>query len=241
MIRCLSFLVLFFVTGDLLAAEPVSLLSTNSTTSISEPLQIVIGLSLLSLVPLLLVATTCFTRFIIVFSMLRFALGLQQTPPNVVLISLSLFLSIFVMAPTINQIESQAVSPFIAGDISEAEMLANAKNAANQFMISQTRKEDLALITRLANEPMPQSASEVKFTQLVPAFLLSELRTAFKIAFVIFLPFLLIDLVVSSVLMSLGMIMVPPTTISLPIKVLLFVVLDGWNLITESLVTSVVS
>ncbi len=218
-----------------------SILLNSVNSNLSEPLQIVVGLSLLSLVPLLLIATTCFTRFIIVFSMLRFALGLQQTPPNVVLISLSMFLSLFVMAPTISQIESNAISPFIAGEINESELIAQAKNSANKFMISQTREEDLALVTRLANEPMPKNISEVKFTQLVPAFMLSELRTAFKIAFVIFLPFLLIDLVVSSVLMSLGMIMVPPTTISLPIKVLLFVVLDGWNLITESLVISVTS
>ena len=222
----------------------VSLANTPSTIDInqlSEPLKIVVGLSLLSLVPIVLVATTCFTRFIIVFSMLRFALGLQQTPPNVVLISLSIFLTIFVMSPTISELNSTAINPYISGEITEAEMLTLAKQSANRFMVSQTRKEDLALISRLAKSPMPNSLEEVKFTHLVPAFLLSELRTAFKIAFIIFLPFLLIDLVVSSVLMSLGMIMVPPTVISLPIKVLLFVVLDGWNLITESLANSVVT
>jgi flagellar biosynthetic protein FliP len=173
--------------------------------------------------------------------MLRFALGLQSTPPNVVLISLSVFLTIFVMSPTLSKIDESAVSPLVAGEISEMEALDSAKIASSEFMIGQTRQEDLSLIYRLSNVLMPTSLEEVHFTKLVPAYLLSELRTAFKIAFVIFLPFLMIDLVVSSILMSLGMIMVPPTTISLPIKVLLFVVLDGWNLITETLVTSVLS
>ncbi len=223
----------------MLGATQNSLQSLSMVSGLSEPLQIVAGLTAISLVPLFLIATTCFTRFIIVFSMLRFALGLQQTPPNVVLISLSIFLSLFVMSPTLSSIEKNAYAPLVAGEIEEFQFIKRSTSELSKFMISQTREEDLALVYRLSKTGMPSSFQEVDFIKLVPSYLLSELRTAFKIAFVIFLPFLMVDLVVSSILMSLGMIMVPPTTISLPIKVLLFVLLDGWNLITESLVSSV--
>lgn len=221
------------------AADSQALLPIAGGNVLSEPLQMVIALTAMSFIPLLLIATTCFTRFIIVFSMLRFALGLQQTPPNVVLISLSIFLSLFVMSPTISELDKNAYEPLVAGEISEREFATRASQTLSKYMIAQTREEDLSLIYRLSKTEMPTKFEQVEFFKLVPAYILSELRTAFKIAFVIFLPFLMIDLVVSSVLMSLGMIMVPPTIISLPIKVLLFVVLDGWNLIAETLVTSV--
>ncbi|MCO7223702.1 flagellar type III secretion system pore protein FliP [Pleionea sp. CnH1-48] len=207
--------------------------------SLAEPLEILIFLTALSVAPLLLVAVTSFTRFIIVFSMLRFALGLQQTPPNIILISISLFLTLFVMQEPLTKIHDEAVTPYMEKSLSSVEAIENAKDTMTRFMIQQTREEDLALIVRLAKESMPDTIEQVKFFHIVPAFLLSELRMAFKIGFVIFLPFLLVDLVVSSVLMSLGMIMLPPTTISLPIKIMLFVLIDGWNLIVQSLVASV--
>jgi flagellar biosynthesis protein FliP len=241
MFRKICFLIMILFSFGVKAETNSGIANISGFSGIAEPLQIVFGLSALSLIPLLLIATTCFTRFIIVFSMLRFALGLQQTPPNVVLISLSVFLSIFVMSPTLTKIENTAVSPLVSGEINEIQALASAKIASSQFMISQTREEDLSLVYRLSNTEMPTKFEDVEFIKLVPAYLLSELRTAFKIAFVIFLPFLMVDLIVSSILMSLGMIMVPPTTISLPIKVMLFVVLDGWVLITESLVSSVLA
>jgi len=233
------FLLLLFIPSAVNAETSFDLSPLTNASNIAEPLRIVFGLTLMTLIPLFLVATTSFTRFIIVFSMLRFALGLQQTPPNIVLISLSIFLSIFVMSPTIAEIEETALTPMIEKQISEKEFIDRVKMSSSRFMIQQVREEDLALIYRLGKAEMPTSLEETSYAKLVPAFLLSELRTAFKIAFVIFLPFLMIDLVVSSILMSLGMIMVPPTTISLPIKVMLFVVLDGWNLISESLVLSI--
>jgi flagellar biosynthesis protein FliP len=207
---------------------------------IAEPLRIVTILTLLSLVPMLFIAVTCFTRFVVVFSLLRFALGLQQTPPNIVLITLSLFLTFYVMGGTLEQINTTAVKPYVEQSISLPEAIDNVEDSFKSFMIRQTREEDLAAIVTMGGHEMPASIEEVRFFDLVPAFLLSELRTAFKIGFIIFVPFLLIDLVTSSILMSLGMIMLPPITVSLPIKIMLFVLIDGWSLISQSLVSSVI-
>lgn len=195
-------------------------------------------LTLMSFIPVILIAATAFTRIIIVLSMLRHALGLPQTPPNVVLLTLALFLTIYCMQPVWQQIDQQAIQPYHSKQINIEQALDNGLAPLKRFMISQTRESDFEAVFNMAKVPVPNTAEEVSLVYLVPAFLLSELTTAFKIAFVIFIPFLLIDLIVASVLMSLGMIMVPPISIALPIKVMVFVLIDGWSLITQSLVSS---
>lgn len=195
-------------------------------------------LTVLSFIPVLLIAVTAFTRIIIVLSMLRHALGLPQTPPNVVLLTLALFLTLYCMQPVWQQIDEQAVKPYHSQQISLEQALDNGIAPLKSFMVSQTRESNFAAVYQMAKVPLPASAAEVSLIYLIPAFLLSELTTAFQIAFVIFIPFLLIDLIVASVLMSLGMIMVPPISIALPIKVMVFVLIDGWSLVTQSLVSS---
>ncbi|WP_019677692.1 flagellar type III secretion system pore protein FliP [Arsukibacterium perlucidum] len=195
-------------------------------------------LTVLSFVPVMLIAVTAFTRIIIVLSMLRHALGLPQTPPNVVLLTLALFLTLYCMQPVWQQIDEQAVQPYHSQLISLEQALDNGIAPLKSFMVSQTRESNFAAVYQMAKTPLPASAEEVSLLYLIPAFLLSELTTAFQIAFVIFIPFLLIDLIVASVLMSLGMIMVPPISIALPIKVMVFVLIDGWSLVTQSLVSS---
>ncbi|WNH48581.1 flagellar type III secretion system pore protein FliP [Stenotrophomonas aracearum] len=195
-------------------------------------------LSLLSLVPVMLIAMTSFTRIVIVLSLLRHALGLPQTPPNSVIITLSLCLTWFTMAPVAGKIDQDALTPYLSQQITAGEAIERGKDPMRQFMISQTRESDLKVVLEMAKAPMPATARDVAFTHLVPAFLLSELKTAFQIGFVIFLPFLLIDLVVSAILMALGMIMLPPTTISLPLKILLFILIDGWVLTAKALLGS---
>ncbi|MBN7836270.1 flagellar type III secretion system pore protein FliP [Stenotrophomonas pavanii] len=195
-------------------------------------------LSLLSLVPVMMIAMTSFTRIVIVLSLLRHALGLPQTPPNSVIIVLSLCLTWFTMAPVAGKIDHDALTPYLNQQITATEAIELGKDPLRQFMLSQTRESDLKVVLEMAKAPMPATAQEVAFSHLVPAFLLSELKTAFQIGFVIFLPFLLIDLVVSAILMALGMIMLPPTTISLPLKILLFILIDGWALTAKALLGS---
>ena len=195
-------------------------------------------LSLLSLVPVMMIAMTSFTRIVIVLSLLRHALGLPQTPPNSVIIVLSLCLTWFTMAPVAGKIDQDALTPYLNQQITATEAIERGKDPMRQFMLSQTRESDLKVVLEMAKAPMPATAKEVAFSHLVPAFLLSELKTAFQIGFVIFLPFLLIDLVVSAILMALGMIMLPPTTISLPLKILLFILIDGWVLTAKALLGS---
>lgn len=201
-------------------------------------LKILLGMTVLSLAPSILIVTTSFTRIIIVLSLLRQALGTQQTPPNTVLISLALFLTAFNMMPVIDAIGEQAYKPYIAGKIDTEQALARGVNPIRDFMLRQTREEDLALMVELSRKPMPTKAEDVSLTTLIPAFLISELYTAFQIGFIIFIPFLLVDIVISSMLMSLGMMMVPPMMISLPIKILMFILIDGWNLVVKSLMSS---
>ncbi len=202
---------------------------------LTPELKIIAVLSALSLLPAILIASTAFTRIVIVLAMLRHALGLQQTPPNVVIIMLALFLTVFTMEPVFNKMYAETISPYLEGKIELQEALEQGHQPLKQFMISQTRESDFAAVYNMTQQPVPQSADEVKLVHLIPAFLLSELTVAFKIAFVVFIPFLLIDLVVASTLMSLGMIMVPPITIALPLKVMLFVLIDGWSLLAQSL------
>lgn len=206
--------------------------------NVSPALQAFALLTVLSLAPGILIMLTSFTRIVVVLSMLRNALGLQQTPPNTVIISLALFLTIFTMMPVGKKIYNESWLPYQAKQLDSEEALQKAANPLRGFMLNQTREKDLQLILQLAKEPFPSSANDIKFYQLVPAFLLSELQTAFQIGFMIFLPFLLVDLIVSGILMTMGMMMMPPMTISLPIKILLFVLIDGFDLVVQALVSS---
>jgi len=205
---------------------------------LSLSLQILILMSLLTVLPSLILMMTSFTRIIIVLSLLRQALGLQQTPPNQVLVGLALFLSIFVMRPTIDAVNTQAFTPYGAGQISIEEAVGRSGKIFHTFMAKQTRENDLKMFAGLAEAPEYRSIADVPFTILLPAFVTSELKTAFQIGFMIFLPFLIIDLVVASTLMSLGMMMLSPTIISMPFKLLLFVMVDGWALTMGSLAAS---
>jgi len=201
--------------------------------------KIIVALTVLSLAPALLVCVTSFVRIVIVLSMLRHALGMQETPPNMVLISLALFLTLFTMSPVIEKMNTQGLQPYLEGKAAPADAFNRGVQPLRDFMIRQTREQDLALMVELSHSPMPGSADDVGNVQLVPAFMLTELRAAFQIGFVIFLPFLLIDLIVASVLMALGMMMVPPVTISLPLKVLMFVLIDGWSLVVKAVVGTI--
>ena len=195
-------------------------------------------LSLLSILPVLLIGITSFTRIIIVLSLLRHALGLPQTPPNSVLVTLAIFLTMFSMAPVIDQVNSQALQPYLQQKITASAAIDLGAVPIREFMVRQTRESDLSAVLEMSHSPRPKTINDIKFSQLAPAFLLSELKTAFQIGFIIFLPFLLVDLVVAAILMALGMIMVPPSTISLPIKILLFLLIDGWVLISHALLNS---
>lgn len=205
---------------------------------VASALKILLGLTVLSLAPAILVAMTSFTRIVIVLSMLRHAFGMQQTPPNTIIISLALFLTTFNMLPSLQQIQKEAVQPFLGGQIESKLALERGLAPLKDFMIRQTREEDLMLMVEISKSDRPKTVEDIGTFILVPAFMLSELKSAFQIGFVIFLPFLLIDLVVASILMSMGMLMVPPMMISLPIKVLMFVLIDGWNLVVHSLLNS---
>ncbi len=201
-------------------------------------LQILLLMGLLTILPSLVLMMTSFTRIIIVLSILRHALGLQQTPPNQVLVGLSLFLSLFVMQPVLTDINRAAITPYGEQQIGIEEAVSRAGTSLHGFMLAQTRKGDLALFTKLAKSPPLASPKEVPFSILLPAFVTSELKTAFQIGFLIFLPFLIIDLMVASALMSLGMMMLSPTIVSMPFKLLLFVLVDGWALTMGSLAAS---
>jgi flagellar biosynthetic protein FliP len=204
----------------------------------AQALRIVLGLTVLAVLPALLVCLTSFLRIIIVLSMLRHAMGMPETPPNAVLIGLALFLTLFTMSPVLNKINEDAFQPFMSGKQSMEDAYKKGAIPLRDFMVRQTREQDLALMVDLSKAKPPQSMDDISNAQLIPAFMLSELRAGFQIGFVIFLPFLLIDIVVSSLLMALGMMMMPPTTISLPLKVLMFVLIDGWTLLLKALVGS---
>lgn len=206
--------------------------------SLAQPLRIILLLTALSILPAAVIAMTSFTRTVIVLSMLRHAFGMQDTPPNIVLLSMAMFLTLFTMAPAIEQINETSVQPLMSQNMDMSTAVTNAVAPLREFMARQTREKDLALMLEVARAPQPESIDSVKTIHLVPAFMLSELKTAFQIGFVIFLPFLLLDLVVASVLMSMGMLMVPPTIISLPLKVLMFVLIDGWGLVVRALLGS---
>jgi flagellar biosynthetic protein FliP len=208
------------------------------TPVIADALKIVFGLTAIALIPAVLIAMTSFTRTIIVLSMLRHAFGMQDTPPNMVLVSVGLFLTAFTMAPVMSRAYEQGIEPLLENRVTVDEAVTASLVPFREFMIRQTRDSDLALILDIADAPIPDSADELQTIHLVPAFLLSELKTAFQIGFIILLPFLLLDIVVASTLMSLGMLMVPPTIISLPLKIMMFVLIDGWALSVRALLGS---
>lgn len=195
-------------------------------------------LTMLAVVPAVLVSMTSFIRIVVVLSMVRHAFGMPETPPNVVLVSLALFLTAFTMTPTLNALNTDAMSPLMAGEITVEQAMERGSAPLRDFMLAQTRDSDIEAIYAIAKTPVPATPEQVELLKLAPAFILNELRVAFTIGFVIMLPFLLIDLVVASILLALGMMMVPPATISLPIKILMFVLIDGWGLILQGVLGS---
>lgn len=211
------------------AGSDLGFLGTNT-------LDIIISLTLIALIPSILIMTTCFTRIVIVLSCLRNAVGLQQTPPNQVLIGIALFLSLFIMQPVINEINETAYQPYKNGEITQTEALEKAVVPLRNFMLRNTKEKDLNFFLSINNSERPENLDDIPTLVVIPAFITSELKRAFLIGFLIYLPFLIIDMVVSSTLMSMGMVMLPPTMISLPFKLMLFVLVDGWQLVFESLV-----
>ncbi|OAI40700.1 flagellar biosynthesis protein flip [bacterium SCGC AG-212-C10] len=215
-----------------------TIVGTQNPQSTGAALQILLFVTVLSLAPAILVMVTSFTRIMVVLSLLRTAIGIPQLPPNQVLIGLALFLTAFVMAPAIKTINSEAIQPYMNGTITQQEAYNRGEAPLRAFMLKQTREQDLALFMKLGNLPKPESRDQVPTYVLIPAFTISELKTSFQMGFVMFIPFLVIDLIVSSALLSMGMMMLPPAVVSLPFKILLFVLVDGWYLIIGSLVGS---
>ena len=200
--------------------------------------QIILLITFLTLAPGILILVTSFTRIVIILSLLRHALSIQQIPPNQVIIGLSLFLTFFIMTPVFNAINEQAVQPYIREEITQREAFDRAVVPLRTFMFTHTRPKDIALFIKVGKLPQPANETEVPTRVVIPAFVISELRTAFEMGFMLFIPFLIIDMVVASVLMSMGMLMLPPIMVSLPFKILLFVLVDGWNLLIQSIVVS---
>jgi flagellar biosynthetic protein FliP len=209
-----------------------------SPQDVSVTLQIIFLITILSLAPAILILLTSFTRIIIVFSFLRNAMGTQQMPPNQVLVGLALFLTFFIMSPVFSEINSKALTPYLDNKINFTTALAEAKKPLRKFLLSNTRKKDVLMFLEISNYERPKTADDIPDLVLIPAFVVSELQTAFEMGFLLFLPFLIIDFVVASVLLSMGMMMLPPVMISLPFKILLFVLVDGWSLIIGSIVKS---
>jgi len=207
-------------------------------SGLTTPLQILVLLTLLSLIPAILVSVTSFTRLVIVAHFLRQALGTQTMPPNQVLVGLSLFLTFFIMQPVAEKMNQEALQPMLDGKITEMQALEQASGPLRQFMLRYTREKDLALFMNMAKQPRPRDARDIPMRIVIPSFMISELKTAFQIGFALFIPFLVIDMVVASILLAMGMMQLPPVVVSTPFKILLFVMVDGWNLVIGSLVRS---
>lgn len=237
---------IFFSTGANHAEPQVETLnqvlgtigSNDANTGYVSAIQLMILFTILSLAPSILIMMTSFTRIIIVLSFLRNAIGTQQTPPNQVLIGIALFLTFFLMAPIATEINQEAIQPYLAGEVGQEEALKIAMEPIREFMFKQTKEKDLALFLRIAKIDKVDKVEDIPTRVLIPSFIISELKTAFEIGFILFIPFLVIDMVVASTLMSMGMMMLPPTMISLPFKLLLFIMVDGWNLIIGQLISS---
>lgn len=219
-------------------ACPGSALAANAPALGTDVVRTVFILTLLAVIPAILVSMTSFIRIVVVLSMVRHAFGMPETPPNAVLVSLALFLTAFTMSPTLGKLNTQAVAPLLSGKIGVDQAIERGSGPLRTFMLAQTRDSDIEAVYAIAHTPVPDRPEQVDLLKLAPAFILNELRVAFTIGFVILLPFLLIDLVVASILLSLGMMMVPPATISLPIKLLMFVLIDGWGLILQGVMGS---
>lgn len=210
----------------------------GDSQNLSSVIQLIVLLTVLTLAPAIVILLTSFTRIVIVLSFIRTSLATQQMPPNQVLIGLALFLTFFIMAPTLQQVNSNALQPYMQGEIGQEEAFEKGMDPMRTFMFKQTREKDLALFVKMADIERPKNFSDIPNYVLIPSFVISELKTAFQIGFIIFIPFLVIDMVVASALMSMGMMMLPPMMISLPFKILLFVLVDGWNLVIQSLLLS---
>ncbi|NQU44798.1 flagellar type III secretion system pore protein FliP [bacterium] len=251
------FLFFFFVFASVASAQPTSPtppalpqppgspltvtiggLDPSNPSQVSTGLQLLALLTILSLVPAILMMLTSFVRIVVVLGFVRRAMGTQEVPPNQVLLGLALFLTFFVMTPTLSEVNEQALQPYLAGQITPLEAYATGIEPIREFLFQHCRKSDLALFIRLARMERPNDKADVPTHVLIPAFLISELKTAFIIGFIIYVPFLIIDMVVASILLSMGMMMLPPVIISLPFKILLFVLVDGWNLVIGSLMRS---
>lgn len=250
--------ILFFLIVSLLLLIPVAASAASATSTpnlvpnidikigggnntpggTAQTIQILLLLTVLSIAPSILILMTCFTRILVVLSFVRTALATQQMPPNQVLIGLALFMTFFVMAPTFSTVNQQAVQPFMEGKLTQQQALDAAVVPFKQFMAKHTREKDLTLFLNYMKAKKPASINEIPLTALVPAYAISELKTAFQIGFMIFIPFLVIDMIVSSILMGMGMMMLPPVMISMPFKILLFIMVDGWYLIVKSLLDS---
>ena len=239
--RFIITLLLFSVLAFAVDSPPIvnlSVAGTNDPAQFVKTINIAVILTLMVLAPTLILMVTSFTRIIIVFSLLKQAMGLQQTPPAQVIVSLALILTIFIMEPYGKKSWEDAIKPYMDEKIGYEIALEKGIKPFKEFMIKNTRESDLALFYRIKKEPNPKSIDDVQLTLLMPAFIVSELRTAFEIGFLIFLPFLVIDIIVASILMSLGMMMLPPVMISLPIKIIFFIIIDGWQLIIGNLAQS---
>ncbi|NMB41765.1 MAG: flagellar type III secretion system pore protein FliP [Firmicutes bacterium] len=241
-------LVFCFGTGEVVLAQPIiPIPDLNLQTGTGgEPsqlvgmLQLLLLLAVISVAPAFIILMTSFTRIVIVLSFVRNALATQQIPPNQVILGLALFLTFFVMSPVFTQINEEALTPYLEEEIAFEEAVDTGGHPLREFMLNNTRDKDLALFLEVASLESPESREEVSFRALVPAFVLSELKTAFQMGFILFVPFLIIDMVVASILMSMGMFMLPPVIVSLPFKILLFVLVDGWHLVVQSLLESYV-
>lgn len=234
---------LFLLVGAPLFAEglptlTVSMGETTSPQDVSTVLQVVFLVTILSLAPSILVMMTSFVRLIIVFSFVRRALGVQMMPPNQVLVGLSLFLTFFIMSPTLSEMNERGLQPYLNEKISFQDGLQEIGIPMKKFMLRQVQEKDVALFLHVSDKPTPATAMDISFDVLIPAFMISELKTAFIIGFVIYIPFLVLDMIVASILLSMGMMMLPPIMISLPFKIILFVMVDGWNLVVKQLVGS---
>jgi len=241
----LALTALLLVAGAVASAEPLPFPSLNigvgaatKPNDVAVTVQIFLLFTIMSLAPGLLIMTTSFTRISVVLSFLRTAMGTQAAPSNQVILSLSMFLTFFIMTPVWQQINKDAYQPWKAQQITQEQAMERAVKPVRTFMLSQTREKDLALFVSLSKLPQPKNAADIPTLTIIPAFMISELRTAFQIGFLIYIPFIVVDMVVASVLMSMGMMMLPPVMISLPFKILLFVLVDGWGLVIGSLVKS---
>ncbi|WP_370871652.1 flagellar type III secretion system pore protein FliP [Pectinatus haikarae] len=216
----------------------IGISSSNNPQDLAVTLQVMALLTILSIAPAILVMTTAFVRIVVVLSFLRNALSIQNAPPSQVIIGLSLFLTFYIMAPYWGEANQNGLQPYLNGEISQTEALSNVAAPLREFMFKQTREADIALFVNLSQAERPETQEDVSTFTLIPAFIISELKTAFQIGFMIYIPFIVIDMIVASTLMSMGMMMLPPTMISLPFKVLLFVMVDGWHLLINSLIVS---